>query len=197
MRILTADKGLAAVFFQPFLDALDRSIHLALHITGIRIASVVKNSFILNDSATVMPAQELGHIIDIFSAKGFISTGPNQNRSMVLVPLVHGIHPVQHHGIPLGSIAGHHCLLRHCASGCRLPGTMRFQVTLPYHIDSQLIAKLIELGRVGIMAGTNGIDIVLLYRNQILPQLSLTDCTTGPGTEFMSVHPPEHDSLSV
>ena len=47
MRVLAADKWFASVFFQEFLDSFYRRIHLAFHITGIVVSSVVADTFIM------------------------------------------------------------------------------------------------------------------------------------------------------
>ena len=47
MRVLAADKWFASVFFQEFLDSFYRRIHLAFHITGIVVSSVMADTFIV------------------------------------------------------------------------------------------------------------------------------------------------------
>ena len=53
MSVLAADKWFASVFFQKCLDILYRRIHLAFHITGIVVSSVVADTFIMYQTVRI------------------------------------------------------------------------------------------------------------------------------------------------
>ena len=59
------------------------------------------------------------------------------------------------------------CKFRH------IPGTMGFQVCLIDHINTIFITELIDQRGIRIMAGTDGIDIILLHNAKILAEFFL------------------------
>ena len=143
MCILTADKRLGTVFCKELLNCFYRRIHLAFHITGIVVSSVVADTFIMYQTGRVILMEKLRHFIDIFSAKRFISAGPDQDCRMILVSLVHGVGTVKHHIQPFRFVVRNNmsiilCKFRH------IPGTMGFQVCLIDHINTIFITELID-----------------------------------------------------
>ena len=59
MCVLTADKRLAVILCKEFLNCIYRRIHLAFHITGIIISSVMDNTFVVHKSGRIVLAVEL------------------------------------------------------------------------------------------------------------------------------------------
>ena len=53
MSVFAADKWFASVFFQKFFDGFYRRIHLAFHITGIVVSSVVADTFIMYQAVRI------------------------------------------------------------------------------------------------------------------------------------------------
>ena len=143
MCILTADKRFTVILCQELFDCFYRWIHLAFHITGIIITAVMEKSFIMYQTGRIILTEKLRHFIDIFSAKRFISTGPDQDCRMILVSLIHGVGTVKHHIQPFRFVVRNNmsiilCKFRH------IPGTMGFQVCLIDHINTIFITKLID-----------------------------------------------------
>ena len=172
MGILAADIRLAPVFLQELPDRLHGRIHLAFHIAGIIVAAVMEHAFIVHEPGRVDLAEELGHLIDILAAVGFISTGPDQHAGMILVPLVHGVRPVEQHLEPLRLIIRHDIIIIPRRRS-RIPGAVALQVRLVDHVQAVLVAETVYDGRIRIMAGTHGIDIVLFHNGQVFAQFFL------------------------
>ena len=94
MGIFTADKGLAPVLCQEFLDAFYRWVHLAFHITAAVVAAVMEYPFIMHQPGIVQFTETLGHLVNPLPAERLVPAGPDDNRRVVLVPLVTGIDAV-------------------------------------------------------------------------------------------------------
>ena len=115
---------------------------------------------------------------------------------MVLVSLVHGIGTIQHHSLPLRLVVRNYIGIV-LSKFCHIPGAMALQVSLVDHVNAELIAKPIDHRCVRVMAGTDGIDIVLLHGSQILTKLCLRYASSCDGAELMAVHAFEYNSLAV
>ena len=116
---------------------------------------------------------------------------------MIFIPLIHGIYPIQHHGIPLRPIARHDGLHRQDSSRSGIPGAVRFQIALVDHVQTQSVAQVINPGIVRIVAGADRVDVVLFHGHQILPKLRLVWHTARARAEFMTVYALEHNALPV
>ena len=108
VSIFAADKRFAPVFFQEFFNVLHRSIHLAFHIAGVVVSPVMENSFIMDQTGRIFSAEELRHFKNVLSSKRLVAAGPDQDRRMVLISLVHRVGTVQHHIQPFRPVAGHY-----------------------------------------------------------------------------------------
>ena len=80
---------------------------------------------------------------------------------MVLVPLEHGLGPVQHHFPPFGIAARHIPAgldgIRQCVL---LPGAVGFQIGFVHQVDALPVAHMVPFGAVGVVAGTHRVHIV-------------------------------------
>ena len=57
MGILTADERFAVIFCEELLDCFYRRIHLTFHITGVIIAAIMEDTFIVNQSGRIFAAE--------------------------------------------------------------------------------------------------------------------------------------------
>ena len=80
---------------------------------------------------------------------------------------------------------------------CHIPGTMRFQIVFRDHIKAVLITEAVDRRGIRIMAGTDGIDVVLLHSHNILDQFLTGYVSSCDGTELVTVHTFEHNTFSV
>ena len=79
---------------------------------------------------------------------------------MIFVPLKHGPGPVQHALPPLRAAP------RHVPGGVRLsqllPGTVALQIRLVDHVDTVLVAEVVPGGLIGVVTGSDSVDVVSL-----------------------------------
>ena len=197
MGIFTADKRLFPMLCQISPDLRHRGVHPAFHIGGPRIAPVMEDSLIMHRPSAVQLPESLRHLVDHAAAPGFVSAGPDQNRRMVLISVITGIHPVQHTRAPLRSVPRHHRIRRGRSPFHRFPASVGFQIIFRNHIQPVPVAKLIQHRTVGIMAGADGIDIMPLHRQHILKRILLRDHPPALTAKFMPVNAVEHNAPPV
>ena len=197
MQIFAADERLAAVIFQILSDLIRRSVHLAFHVTAAIVAAVIKHALIMHQSRGILSAELLRHLIDDLAAEGLIAAGPDQDRRMVLVSLIHGIGTVKQVCHPLFSVTGNDEIPGVFPAYIGIPGTVGLHISLIDHIQSVTVTQLIQERVIRIMAGADGIDIVPLHGNDVLFRLLEGHCTAVQRTEIMAVRTLEYDPLPV
>ena len=74
---------------------------------------------------------------------------------------------------------------------------MALQIRLVDQIDPILIAELIPSRLVGIVAGTDRIDVVALHETDIPDHVFFRDGASSLHIELMTVNSAEHDSFPV
>ena len=70
----------------------------------------------------------------------------------------------------------------------RFPYAMRFQVGFVHHVQAQFIAQGVEGALVGIVAGTDGVDVITLHGEQVAADGIPPYGTACFGTEIVPVH---------
>ena len=131
------------------------------------------------------------------TAERLIPAGPDQDTGMVLIPLVHRPGPVHHHGIGFWPVSGNRGRQVVGPNYDGLPDPVRLQIGLVDHIEAQPVAIAIEDRLIGIVAGSDRIDIVALHDQQIIPYVLFRDCPSPDGAELMPVDPLKDDSLPI
>ena len=108
---------------------------------------------------------------------------------MVFVSLYHSLHPVYAGFFPFRPHGRVFAFL--------VTESVRFQVGFADQIESQLVAQVVKRRSVRIMAGADGIHVMLLEQQQI--PFHDVHCERAPevGVEFMAVDAAEHDRHSV
>ena len=188
MRIFAQNKRPIAVFGQIGADFRNGRIHPADHVAGFGIARVVENTLVMHEAGGIERAQMAAQLVDDPAAEGLVSTAPEQHAGMVLVPLIEGIHAVRQpgqifHTVPRKGV-GHRML----APDDRFPHAMRFQVGFVHHVQAQFIAQGVEGALVGIVAGTDGVDVIALHGEQVAADGIPPYGTACFGTEIVPVH---------
>ncbi len=87
---------------------------------------------------------------------------------MVLVSLINRVDPVQHHSFPFLPVTWHdqaHVIVQ--PPHVRIPGAVGFQIVFVDQIQAVAVAQAVNPGIIGIMAGTDGVDIVPLHSQDI------------------------------
>ena len=118
MGVFTEDKGLLRIIFQILHDLIGLGVHPALHIADLIEIPVPERPFVMDQAGRILLFKVPAHSQDILPGIRFIAAGPDQDGGMVLIPLQHGLSPVQHTGLPFrqaprhvpGRLAGPHLL---------------------------------------------------------------------------------------
>ena len=155
MGIFTQKIRLFRIIFQILFRLHRRGIHPAFKIRRTLPAPVVTHIFIV-DRAALIPIPEIHtHVIQILAAPGFISHAPGENTGMIFVPFQHRFRPAQDRFMPLREISRQSVVVF-----SQMPGPVRFQIRLVHHIDPEPVAQFVPVTLIGIMTGTDSIDIV-------------------------------------
>ena len=186
MHIFAADIGLLRVMFKVIFDLVRLGIHPALHIADMAVCAVPEHALIVYQPGLVIPMKILRHRLYILSRIGFVSTGPDQDARMVLIPLEHRLRPVKDSAPPLGKVSRH--MTGWVACPHLLPGAMAFQVGLIHQIDAVFIAQAIPQTLVWIMGCPYGIDIMLLQEPGIPQHILPGNGASSSGIKFMTVN---------
>ena len=162
------------------------------------VPAVMEHPFIMHQPGVIQLAEQLGHFIDYASPKGLIPTRPDQDRRVVLIPLIAGVHTVQHHRLPFLPIPWNGCFHAcHPLQDQGFPGSVAFQIVLSNHIQPIFVAKRVNAGVIGVVAGPYGIDIITLHGDNILQDFPICHCTPCLRAKFMAVYAFKHDPFPV
>ena len=86
-------------------------------------------------------------------------------------------------------ITGQHAVL--------LPGAMGLKIRLVNHIEAIAVTELIDITAVGIMRAAQGVDILLLHRDDILLKLRRIHGPPAIAVKLMAVHALKDNALAV
>ena len=197
MGIFTKNERLFRLFFQVLTDFDHRRIHLAVDIRRFRIALIPGNALVVNRACSVQTMEQPADLQDHLSAHGLIAAAPDQDAGMVLVPLDHGIGPVQKNLLPFLPIPGQKFCLCDQAFLELLPYAVGFHVILINYIKTKLITQRIQRTLIGIMTGADRVNVVPLHGQQVTPEFVRGHCSAGFRTVIMPVHTLEDDAHSV
>ena len=141
--------------------------------------------------------EKIRHPLWDLSSVGFVSDRPDQDRGMILVPLIAGIHPVQHHRKVLHPVPRYGIfrpllpLLHH------EPDPVALHIVFRDEIEPELIAEPVEKGGIRIMAGPDRIDIVSLHEEEIPPHILLPHGPSPVRGELVPVRSEKDDAPPV
>ena len=113
---------------------------------------------------------------------------------MILVSVVTGADTVQHHLQIFFPVIGQPVFLFPVR---KAPASVGLQIVLRDHIQSIDVAESVDHGIIGIMAGTDRVDIILLHDDHICDHIFTSRRSSCPAGEFMAVCPVEYDTLSI
>ena len=97
-----------------------------------------------------------------FIVEGFIAERPYYDARMVFVALYHIVDSVPKGGAP--ALALHkRGLFAHAVE------VVHFDIGFVYDIHAKLVAKFVEVGAVGIVGGSDSVDIVFFHLQDVAP----------------------------
>ena len=140
-------------------------------------------------SGQIQASEFPGHLIDHPPAAGLIATGPDQNGRMVFIPLITGMHPVQHHGQPFHTVTGQGGTQICLSAVHRHPGPVCLHIVFCHHIQTICVTQMIQRCVIGIMTRSNGIYIVLLHCHHIQKGFFLCNRPAMTAGKIMPVDP--------
>ena len=184
MSIFTHDKWLfrIGVFSRIIQHAIRSRIH-RIHDIGIKLGRKVgifsDGAFVLNRTGRIDFFQPQITHVEIIAVSGFIAQTPGDYRSMVFIPFVHALNAFQVRLFPGRPVCK--------GDGDIITDTMRFIVSLIHHIDAILVAKLVPVFVVGIVTGTNGVDVKQFHQFHITKHRFFGDCLSGDRIRLVAV----------
>lgn len=193
VHVFAAEIRSARLLFQVVLDLLWLCVHAALHVCDVVVfvAGHLRHALIVHQTGGVAGTEIGGHGGNILAAVGLVATGPDEDTGVVFVPLIHGPCPIQHGGFPLRTGG------RHVSGGVECPCAVGFQIGFVDEIDAVAVAELVPEGVVGIVAGADGVDVVLFHEADVEPHVLFGDGSATLGVEFVAVDAFEEDALAV
>ncbi len=196
MGIFAADKRLVPMLNQELLDIFHMAVHLAFHIAGTIVTTIMEQPLIMHQSGWVSLMEILMKFEYGFAAIGLVATGPNQDGRMVLVPLQHIFSPAEHSLLPLWMAVRQSVLINE-VTAVPHPAAVGLQIGFINHVDAINIAQLIDAAAIWIMAAAYSIDIMLLHGNDILLDDLAVAGTAAVAVKLMAVYALKDNTLAV
>ena len=183
-----------------FVDPLRGSIHMAFHIKhgfvllmafGLEMAALI-----MHQPGGILLLHPASGLFDARPHAGLVAQRPEDHAALVLVPQ-HISPGTVDHRFPVGRILHQLAegLLR--AAAILILHAVGFQIRLGDEIKAAFAAQLREPGRVGIMAGADGVDVGLLHDPQIEHGVHLRYHGAGERTAVMAVDALEFHGLFI
>ncbi|MNK99608.1 hypothetical protein D3C87_1200140 [compost metagenome] len=185
MCIFALNEGPFAPGFHIVFHYGDGFIHGAIDIRVLFLLC----SFILNRATVIIRFQPVVGGLQVFSKTTFITGRPGYDAGKVFIAFPHPLNPVQVSILPKGIVR--QGKLRGKAHA------IAFNVGLIYHIQTVLIAQFIPAFCIGVMAGTNGIDVQLLHQPDVAQHVGFGNYLCSIHVVLMPVHPFYFDGPAI
>ncbi len=156
------------------------TIHAALNV------GIVVVAFVMHRARRVCLMGIFAHGGKNITVAGFVTQGPNDNGSMVLVTLNHGTDTFQGSRAPIV-----------IALGNLIVCTVGFQVRFIKNINTVLIAKIVHVRIIRIMGSTQSVNVKLLHEEHIAFHHFAANRMTIIRIDFMTVHTAQNHRLAV
>ena len=183
-----------------FINLPGRSIHMAFH---IQHGFILHMSFrlemaalIMHQSGGIILLHPASRFLDVGAHAGLIAQRPENDTALVLIP-DHVAPAAVNHSLSVSRI------FRELTEGFLRTASvlilhaMGFQIRLRDHIKTVFAAQLREPGRIGIMAGTDGVDIRLLHDAQVEHGVHPRNHSSGKRAAVMTVDTLEFHRLFI
>ena len=108
------------------------------------------------------------HAVDDLASKALVSAGPDEDRRMVLIPLVHGFCTVKQESQIFHLVSRNGLLERKDFLHDCIKYAVGFHICLINHVQTVPVAQAVESCSIRIMARADRIDVIPLHENDIL-----------------------------
>ena len=155
------------------------------------------DALVMHRTGVVQLMEQVVHLLDIDAAAALVSERPDDHAGVVLVTVEDVADSEEYGAFPVRIITRNNVLFVLLCHVSERPCAVSLHVRLVDHIEAEVVSQRINIGIVGIMTGSDRIDVVALHIDQVMPGLGKRDRTARDRTEFVAVNAVEHYSLSV
>ena len=199
--ILAQHIGLADLaVLKVLVDLLDGRIHAAV---GIQIVAVdllalgrEGGALIVGQAGGIVVLRPRQRVVEVAAMAGLVAHGPNHHAGAVLVADDAVAHAIED-GLGVLGIPGQQVVVGIAIFITAAGNAVALNVGFIHDIEAVFIAHAQELGRIGIMAGADGVDVVLLHQRQIAEHLFASDGCAQHGIAVVAIDAAELDVLAV
>ena len=197
VAILNQKKRLTSILFKILLNLGNIWIHSTVQIqVGIIIGHIIISvscAFIVGDSPWIKVFGPSQSLLKIASVCAFIAHGPHKNTGPVPVPYHHALHPIQNGLLPRRIVGNGFIPSLKPVGICVFSvidhvRSMGFDIRLIHDHEPISVTQLIKIWRVRIMAGADGIEIMLFHHGKILFKLLHTNGKSSNRIRIMTIH---------
>ena len=180
VRVFAIDVGTVELTRVGGQEALLGGIHRPGDVAVEVIAGVA-----IDDGAHLLLGLEgLVGLLEIDSAAGFVAQREEDHAGVVLGALVHAEFPLELGG-EVARIAG------------RAAPAVALNIGLAAHVETVFVAEFVEAALLRVMAGADGVDVVLLHQFEVAPHQLLRHDVPGVGGVLVDVDALDHHALAV
>ena len=201
MAVFAKNIGLIdGLFFEIAVDFRNAGIHAAVRIQ-ISLVDFLTNrrergALVMRQAGRIVflcPGQRL---VEVNAHAGLIAHGPEHHAGTVFVADYTVLHTVNN-DLFIGGIIGKHVIIVDMSGIFEGDYAMAFDVRFINHIEAKFIAHAQEFRRIGIMAGTDGVDVVLLHDAKVAQHLFFANSIAQHRIAVVAVYALELDGLTV
>ena len=207
MAVLAHDIRLVRVVVQIFLNAFERGVHIAEHINVRKIVfavlAAVLGALVVGQAAGVKALCPYQRFFKRAAVGALVAHRPDDDAGAILVAL-HAAPGAVHGGlgefrvvcdglVPVLNVVGPTFVALAIVFGC----TVALVVGLVNDKEAVLIAELIEVRHIRVMAGADGIEVVLFDHEQVFFRLLKANGVARDRVGFVAVYTAELDGLAV
>ena len=207
MSIFTHEIRLIRFTVYILLKGFQRGIHVAVEIDVgeiiLALAAAILRAFIVRQSCRIKMLRPGQRRFKAAAIGTFVTHGPADHAGTVLITLntslravkrrLHELRIIGKRLIPLLNVIRPDVVL----TAVQLRRAMAFMIGLIDHEETVLITQLVEHRRVRVMAGTDGVEVVLLDHLQVALHMIDADHRTGHRIGIMAVDTPELDDIAI
>ena len=200
--VFAQDVGLAhLVFLEIAVDLLDGGIHAAVQVQVVLVDVLALRReggpLVVGQPGGIVALGPAQGLVEIAAHAGFVAHGPDQYAGPVFIANDAVLHAVQY-GLAVFGVLGQQVVAVIGIVGAVLEHhAVALHVGLGNQVEAVFVAHAGKQRRIGIVAGPNGVDVVMLHQNQVAQHLLLPHGAAQNGVGVVAVDALELDGLAV